>query len=242
MFGFSPFASAPLGDDGVNLSEILATASGSISLTGASQAANLIAGKSIGTEAQIALTGAAAAAAALVAVAASSIILTGAGIALRTSPSRVIRLGADRSTGVAVTSGLPTFAQPVNGGASYVTILNSEARSMSDVFLIKRNDTSPVLEAQLKGADLQPMQILGATVLFKMGTTDGTQLVDGGVCTIVDAETGIVRYPWAAGDTSEAGTHRGEFEVTFFDGRIETFPRSQSAAKNFIRIVIPEDV
>ena len=113
---------------------------------------------------------------------------------------------------------------------------------MSDVFLIKRNDTSPVLEAQLKGADLQPVPIFGATVLFKMGTTDGTQLVEAGVCTVVDAESGIVRYPWVAGDTSEAGTHRGEFEVTFIDGRVETFPKSQTASRNFIRIVIPEDV
>lgn len=113
---------------------------------------------------------------------------------------------------------------------------------MSDVFLIKRNDTSPVIEAQLKGSDLQPVSLFGATVLFKMGTTDGTPLVESGAATIVDAETGIVRYSWLEGDTGEAGTHRGEFEVTFIDGRVETFPKSQSVAKNFIRIVIPEDV
>lgn len=113
---------------------------------------------------------------------------------------------------------------------------------MSDIFLIKRNDTSPVLEAQIQDSAKQPVPLFGATVVFNMGTFDGDVLVDRGPVIIVDAETGVVRYPWAAGDTSEAGSHRGEFEVTFLDGRVETFPKSQTASRNFIRIVIPEDV
>lgn len=113
---------------------------------------------------------------------------------------------------------------------------------MSDIFLIKRNDTGPVLEVQLKDGNKQPVPIFGATVVFNMGTIDGEVLVDRGAVTIVDQETGVVRYPWVAGDTSEAGTHRGEFEVTFIDGRVETFPKSASASRNFIPIVIPEDI
>lgn len=113
---------------------------------------------------------------------------------------------------------------------------------MSDIFLIKRNDTSPALEAQIQDSAKQPVPLFGATVVFNMGTSDGDVLVNRGAVEILDDATGLVKYSWVAADTVEAGTHRGEFEVTFADGKVETFPKSQTASKNFIRIVIPEDV
>lgn len=113
---------------------------------------------------------------------------------------------------------------------------------MADTFIMKRNDTGPVLEAQIQDASRTAVPLHGATVAFNMGTPDGTVLVNRAAVDIVDAETGVVRYAWRPGDTSEAGIHRGEFEVTFFDGRIETFPKARANTGNFITIVVTEDV
>lgn len=113
---------------------------------------------------------------------------------------------------------------------------------MADTFIIKRNDTGPVLEAQIQDASRAAVPLHGATVAFNMGAADGTVLVNRASVDIADPEAGIVRYAWQPGDTREAGIHRGEFEVTFFDGRVETFPKSRANTGNFITIVVTEDV
>lgn len=111
-----------------------------------------------------------------------------------------------------------------------------------NTFVIKRNDTSPSLEVQLLDADKNPVNLTNATAVFNMGTRDGETLVDGEDVTIVTAASGIVRYDWQEGDTSQAGTHNGEVEVTFFGGKVETFPKSKSPNRNFIQVIIPEDI
>lgn len=111
-----------------------------------------------------------------------------------------------------------------------------------NTFVIKRNDTSPSLEVQLLDASKNPVNITGASVVFNLGTRDGETLVDGEAATIVTAGTGIVRYDWQAGDTAQSGTHNAEFEVTYLGGRVETFPKSKSPNRNFIQVIIPEDI
>lgn len=108
-------------------------------------------------------------------------------------------------------------------------------------FLIKRNDTGPLLEVQLLDAKKTPVSLVGATVVFNMRGEDGTVLVSRAPATVVDANTGVVRFSWRVGDTATAGEHQGEFEVTFANGTIETFPKAKTASVNFITVVIPED-
>lgn len=86
-----------------------------------------------------------------------------------------------------------------------------------DIFYIKRNDTSPSVEATLS-AKGSPVDLTGATVYFHM--SDGL----GGLGTIVDPSTGKVRYDWQAGDTATAGVYYSEWEVVYADGKKETFP------------------
>ena len=108
-------------------------------------------------------------------------------------------------------------------------------------FIIKQNDTSPSLEAQLLTSTREIVSLVGATVVFNMKTASGTVVINRAEAEIVDASSGIVRYDWFASDTARAGEYLAEFEVTFADGKIETFPQSDKAASNFIAIVIPSD-
>ena len=75
------------------------------------------------------------------------------------------------------------------------------------------------------------VDLTGATVRFHMGDVIDAPAI------IVNATGGVVRYDWATGDTDVAGSYRAEFEVTFVDGRIETFPNDTS-----IGVIIREDL
>jgi BppU N-terminal domain len=89
---------------------------------------------------------------------------------------------------------------------------------------IKEGDTRP-LHAVLK-ADGKIMPLTGATVLFNMKPRlvgQGSTVTDGPV-EITDEAAGAVLYRWQPQDVDTPGLHRGEFEVTFGDGTVETFP------------------
>jgi len=97
---------------------------------------------------------------------------------------------------------------------------------MSDTFIIKQGDTSPSIADTLYEPDkVTPVNLTGASVKLKMGTLDtlGTPSVDA-AAVIVSSTNGQVRYDWATGDTANSGEHIAEWEVTFADGTIETYP------------------
>lgn len=88
-------------------------------------------------------------------------------------------------------------------------------------YVIKANDTYPAIEAVLSDQ-------LGA---IDLTTADQVKLllkssafVITGICDIVDAATGSVSYTWQVGDTANAGTYSGEFEITWATDIIETVP------------------
>lgn len=109
-------------------------------------------------------------------------------------------------------------------------------------FIIKRNDTAPTMEARLIGKSQQPVPLLGATVVFNMRSISGAVVVDRGAVVVLDGDTGLIRYDWSVNDTARSGSYQGEFEVTFADGKVETFPKSESTVSNFITIIVSEDV
>lgn len=94
---------------------------------------------------------------------------------------------------------------------------------MSLQFYIKQNDSSPIIRATLKGAGGASLNLSAATVSFRMQRSSGDTIVQG-VAQIFDPAEGTVQYEWAAGDTSVAGSYLAEFEVTYADGKVETFP------------------
>jgi hypothetical protein len=106
---------------------------------------------------------------------------------------------------------------------------------MSLDFFLKRGDTSPALEFVL-----EPLTALtGATVRFNMRLPGASAAkVSRATAQVVSPATdGKVRYVWQTADTDTAGDYLGEFEVTFQDGSIETFPNADE-----IKIHIRQDL
>lgn len=90
-------------------------------------------------------------------------------------------------------------------------------------FWIKRNDTTPALDAILRDSDKVVVDVTGASIRFHMTSITGTLKVDK-AGQVIDGAAGHVRYEWVAADTDTAGTYIAEWEVTYPNSTIETFP------------------
>lgn len=91
-------------------------------------------------------------------------------------------------------------------------------------FYIKQNDTAPSVRAILKDGSGTVINLTSASVRFHMKDLAGTVKVDAAATIVDPASSGIVQYNWAGSDTDTTGTYYAEFEVTYSDGTIESFP------------------
>jgi transcriptional/translational regulatory protein YebC/TACO1 len=96
---------------------------------------------------------------------------------------------------------------------------------------LKKNDTKDNIKATLSN-ESGPVDLTGATVRFLMSRR-GIVKVDR-QAQIKDAAAGIVWMVFENGDTDETGLFQSEFEVTFPDARIETFPNDGFILINII--------
>ena len=71
--------------------------------------------------------------------------------------------------------------------------------------------------------------------MYKVGSS--TAGVDSVTFVIGDWSARNVRYNWSASDTASVGTYEGEFEVTFADSTIETFPNN-----SFFSMAVTDDL
>lgn len=92
---------------------------------------------------------------------------------------------------------------------------------MADV-TIKQHDTYPPLAATLSDA-VGPVNLTGSTVRVILKDRAGPTVL-AAACTITNAAGGKVSYNWLPADTAAARVYDGEFEVTWGDGTITTFP------------------
>jgi hypothetical protein len=104
-------------------------------------------------------------------------------------------------------------------------------------FYVKQNDTSPAMLATLQDADGNAVNVTGATVRFHMRPVGTTTVVVDEAATIVTPLDGLVRYDWQAADTATIGSYQAEFEVTYADSSVETFPND-----GYIRVEIIDDI
>tara|TARA_B110000858_G_scaffold11968_1_gene12237 strand:- start:437 stop:760 length:324 start_codon:yes stop_codon:yes gene_type:complete len=94
-------------------------------------------------------------------------------------------------------------------------------------FQIKENDTTPSLRAALKNGSGDPVDLIGTTVKFHMRPIGSSTASIDATASVISEPNGIVQYNWVAGDTSDIGSYQAEFEVTYSDGNVETFPNSR---------------
>lgn len=91
-------------------------------------------------------------------------------------------------------------------------------------FSIKQGDTSPSLKVQLQDEDGAPVDITNTNVKFHMRSAETNNLVIDEVAVIDDAVNGKVSYDWREGNTRAIGRFNAEFEVTYANDAVETFP------------------
>jgi len=104
-------------------------------------------------------------------------------------------------------------------------------------FYVKQNDTSPDMLATLQDADGNAINLTAASVRFHMRPVGGGAIVVDQAATVVTALDGLVRYNWIADDTDTVGSYQAEFEVTYADASIETFPND-----GYIRVEIIDNI
>jgi hypothetical protein len=99
---------------------------------------------------------------------------------------------------------------------------------MMKVFHIKQNDTAPAIGSDLLDAAKNAVDLTGATVRFNMRSEGGELVVDNQIAVVTNAVAGAVRYDWQPEDTAIPGICYAEFEVTYANGNVETFPNSSN--------------
>ena len=77
--------------------------------------------------------------------------------------------------------------------------------------------------AFLRDEDGNAVNLSGGSVAFSMG--EDASRVSGAACTVIDPAAGAIQYNWDVADTFVPGRFDGEFQVTYSNGKTETFPR-----------------
>ena len=107
---------------------------------------------------------------------------------------------------------------------------------MTETYNIKRGDTTPLYEAQLKAGDGSVVDLnLVASARLLIEAFGGSNF-EGAMA--LDAGQQIVSYDWQPGETDVAGgNYKVEIEVTYTSGKIQTFP-----ARGHAFITVTEDI
>lgn len=104
-------------------------------------------------------------------------------------------------------------------------------------FYIKENDTTPSIRATLQNGSGDAVDLVDATVRFHMRAIGSTTATIDADATVINVGGGIVQYDWQVGDTADVGSYQAEFEVSYSNGTVETFPSS-----GYIRVEITDDI
>lgn len=96
---------------------------------------------------------------------------------------------------------------------------------MASQLTIKRGDTRPFFGVSLvDGSGVEVVLATNDSVRFSMRESSSQTVKVNRAVAVFEAGGGDVEYRWQAGDTDTAGEYECEWEVTFADGTIQTFP------------------
>lgn len=98
---------------------------------------------------------------------------------------------------------------------------------MTPDYIVKQNDTFPLIPATITDDAGAPVDVSGATVTFRMVRDTGAVVIAAGAVTTVSAANGQVRYEWVVGDTAVPGWYRAEFRVVLPSGRVMKAPNGE---------------
>lgn len=111
-------------------------------------------------------------------------------------------------------------------------------------FFIKQGDRRPLFVVILKDDFGEPTEGIvnlssATSAVFNMRASTGGQAVkvSRGTATISNPTAGEVTYPWASADTDTSGNYVAEVEVTWSDGKVETFPNN-----GYFEITVTDDI
>jgi hypothetical protein len=95
-------------------------------------------------------------------------------------------------------------------------------------YWFKQSDTAPAIVAALLDGNGNPVSLVGATVRFHMMDQSGTVIITANATVDPDQinNTGHVSYSWQTTDLASTGVYLAEWEVTFLNGKKETFPNN----------------
>jgi len=84
-----------------------------------------------------------------------------------------------------------------------------------ETFYLKEGDLWPSLEANLKQANNEPIPLQEADEITFVMTSKNRRVATKvqATASIINHNTGHVKYDWVAGDTDTAGQYQGEFLV-----------------------------
>lgn len=109
-------------------------------------------------------------------------------------------------------------------------------------FWIKQGDLLPAFEFTCQDANKAAVLIQGASeVRFLMRSQATGAVKVNALATNLDdgtsANKGKGRYDWSSGDTDTAGWYEAEVQVTFANGRKETFPNG-----GYALVLVKDDI
>lgn len=110
------------------------------------------------------------------------------------------------------------------------------------VHRLKRNDTRPVIKAQLLNPDGTANDLAGATKVWLHVKITGAAAAFSREMTVVDSDNGIVSYTVVSGDWSstpalKVGEHECEYEVLGSSDARGTFPNNENDS-----LIITQDI
>lgn len=104
-------------------------------------------------------------------------------------------------------------------------------------YYAKTGDVGSSVTEQLLDGDGDGVNLTGAAVRFTMRAPGAAEPIVVDEAELVVAATGHVRYTWLDGDLDTAGYYIAEWEVTYSNDAVETFP-----ADGYISVIVRDSL
>jgi hypothetical protein len=104
-------------------------------------------------------------------------------------------------------------------------------------YYAKTGDVGSSVTEQLLDGEGVGVNLTSATVRFIMRAPGAAEPIVAEEAELVVAATGEVKYTWAEGDLDAAGYYIAEWEVTYSNDAVETFP-----ADGYISVVVRDSL